>query len=218
MTSLKIDSRAAPCTRQDDDDELKKAMQTLGQPKGDTPITPKRRGCTKAPANADAKTELKVDLKSEITLKELQFLEIYLTGEHSINNAMKLAGYKDMTDRNRYLLAKKIVCKHESRAGDPRKILRMAGLGEIKIALTILELMKSDSQTVRVRACELAAKCLGMTKEGAELPQGISIIIKGRDQAVQVNVPGAPPRPTTSCGQVPGSTGLSAAKPICITK
>lgn len=157
-------------------------------------------------------------IPGDLNEQEMTYIGYLLTGEHSSDKCMILAGYGGLSNRNRYLVASRIVQRYESRVGDARKILRAAGLGEIKIALTVLELMKSDSQTVRVRACELAAKCLGMTKEGAELPQGMTIIIKGRDQAVQVNAPGAPPRPTTSCGQAPGSTGLSAAKPICITR
>jgi hypothetical protein len=208
----KVDSKAAPCSGQDD--ELKEAMQTLRQPKGllsdSPPIIPKRRSRTKAPTNADAKAELKVDLKAELTLREMKFLEIYLTGEHSINDAMKLAGYNDMTDRNRYLLAKKIVFKHESQAGDLRKILRMAGLGEITVALKIIELMKCDSKTVQIRACELAAKCLGMTKETADLPQGITIVIKGTDQGPPGPAPGRPPQPEPKA--------LPSPTAICITR
>jgi hypothetical protein len=207
-----VDFEAAPCFGQDA--ELKEAMQTLRQPKGgpsdSLPSIPKRRGCTKATANAGAKAELKVDLKSELTLREMKFLEIYLTGEHSINDAMKLAGYNDMTDRNRYLLAKKIVFKHESQAGDLRKILRMAGLGEITVALKIIELMKCDSKTVQIRACELAAKCLGMTKETAEIHPGITIVIQGTDQGPTGPAPGRPAQPEPKA--------LPSPTPLCITR
>jgi hypothetical protein len=176
-----------------------------------------------APAPS-SKSEQKVDLRGELTIKEVKFLEIFLTGEHSINDAMKLAGYEDMTDRNRYLLARKITQKHESQVGDHRKLFRMCGLGEVKVAMKILQLMESESPTVQVRAAELAAKCLGLTKETAEAHPGIQIVIKGDGQAVQVNAGGSagapggpPPRPTT-CGQGQESKALPSPKPITILK
>jgi hypothetical protein len=131
---------------------------------------------------------------------------------------MCLAGYGGLSKRNRYFVASRIVQRYESGVGDGRKILRAAGLGEIAIAQKIIELMKCESKTVQVRACELAAKCLGMTQEQGGTPiQGMTIIIKGTEQTVQVNAGGAPPRPT-SCGQVPGGRAVPAPTPICITK
>ena len=111
--------------------------------------------------------------------------------------------------------------QHELSVAERRQISRDHGLDEVKVVKEILKLMKSESQTVRVRACELAAKLLGMTAEelgGAQVP-GMTIIIKGTEQAIQVNPgsPGAPPRPT-SCGQGSGAKALPSPTPLCITK
>jgi hypothetical protein len=145
--------------------------------------------------------------------REGLFLKYLFTGDCDINNAMKLAGYTEMGDRNRYYIAQKIFEKHESQAGDHRKLMRRLGLGEIMVILKVLELLESDSDTVRVRAVELAGKWLGMSKEGAEAARkGIQIIIKGDGQAIQVNS-GAPPRPQEAPTKI-----LPSPKPITIIK
>jgi hypothetical protein len=124
---------------------------------------------------------------------------------------MILAGYGNLHKDTRYKLARKITQKYEQGVGDSRKILRAAGLGEIAIAQKIIELMKCDSKTVQVRACELAAKCLGMTKEaGVEVNQGITIVIKGTDQGPTGPAPGRPAQEAPKA--------LPFPTPLCITK
>jgi hypothetical protein len=131
--------------------------------------------------------------KNLLTPQELKFVDLYLSGEYSQTKAMILAGYTNPHVSYLKLKAQKIMAKHESLAGDARKILRAMGLGEIHIAWKIKELMEDTSKSIQLRATELAAKCLGMFKDSeVSINQGIQIIIKGRDEhspgpAVQIN-------------------------------
>jgi len=125
--------------------------------------------------------EGKFSLKDQLTQKELRFIELYLLGEHSVDKAMELAGYEGYHPHSLYRLGRKIVQKYEQSGGDARKILRSVGVGEVQVAKKILELMNDSSKNVQLRATELAAKCLGMTKENVEIAQGIQIVIKTPD-------------------------------------
>jgi hypothetical protein len=118
------------------------------------------------------------DLKSRITEKELRFLELYLTGEYTIDKAMILAGYEGYHPKSLYRLSRKIVAKHESQAGDHRKIFRAIGAGETAVAQGLLDLARhAKSEMVRLNAWTALAKCLGLTKEVVEGVEGISIVI-----------------------------------------
>lgn len=199
--SPRVDSKAAPRSGQDDElgDELRKAMVTLRQPKG-------------VASGLVDRSDVKMDLKAELTAKELKFLEIYLTGECSIDKAMVLAGYKDMSSRNRYYRARQIVQKYEQRVGDGRKIMRAAGVGELTVALKIKEMLNDPSKTIQAKGVELAGKYLGMAKETLEIEHGITIVIKGAGQSPAP--PGGPPgRP-----QAENPKALPGPAPISIIK
>lgn len=122
-----------------------------------------------------------MDLKGEFTLKELNFLEIYLNGGVTIDNAMISAGYGFLEERNRYYTANRILWKHVEQAGDIKKLMRSCGLGEVHVILKIKQLMDDPSPTIQARGAELAAKILEMTKESIDLRAGIMIVIKTPD-------------------------------------
>jgi len=123
----------------------------------------------------------KVDLKGEFTVKELNFLEVYLGGGITIDDAMISAGYGALGGRSRYNTANKILEKHVLQAGDIKKVMRSCGLGEIQVCIKLKQLMEDPSKTIQMRATELAAKILEMTKESTDLNTGIQIVIKTPD-------------------------------------
>jgi len=193
-----------------EDIELKEAMVGLSlqrlkatPPKNSdsSPGTPKRRGRRKAgaktpaagpaapvgqPATINAETlaeDMETDLKTEMTLKELRFLELHASGEHTVEDSMKLAGYEGYHQSYLYKLARKIIQKYEQGAGDARKIMRAVGVGEVAVALKIKELMNDPSKTIQAKGVELAGKYLGMSKETLQVEHGITIVIKGSGQS-----------------------------------
>jgi hypothetical protein len=128
-------------------------------------------------------------LKDKMTEKELRFIGLYLTGEHSKEKAMILAGYDNISQDWRYNLAQRIVQKYESQAGDHRIIARAMGAGEVLVFKTLLELMRSKNERIRLDATVNLAKILGLTKEQVEGGGGLTIIFEGADQR-QVHLPG----------------------------
>ncbi len=122
-------------------------------------------------------------LKSELTLKELKFLEIYLTGGVSIDKAMISAGYGNYSEDGRYYIAKKIKEKYETRTGDHRKIFRALGAGEVRICRGLLSIAedKKNPADVRRKAWADLASCMGLKSEVVESFQGVSIIIRGEN-------------------------------------
>lgn len=159
--------------------------------------------------SSTSKSEPNVDGLNE---QETTFIEILLTGNYTIDNAMKLAGYGGTSQRNRYHIASRIIQKYESGVGDARKIMRATGVGEVAVALKIKELMEDSSRTIQAKATELAGKYLGMTKETLEIEHGITIVIKGSDRAPAT--PGVPPdRPKAEEPKaLPGPTPISIIK------
>lgn len=144
----------------------------------------------------------KVDLKAEFTVKELNFLQIYLNGGVTIDDAMISAGYGGLEERNRYYTANRILRKHVEQAGDIKKVMRSVGVGEVQLALKIKQLLNDPAKTIQIRAVELAARILEMTREGIDLNTGIQIVIK-KDGQVQVAGQEARTRPAAL--PVPGS-------------
>jgi hypothetical protein len=56
-------------------------------------------------------------------------------------------------------------------------VLRACGVGEVRVAKKIDQLMEGESERTQLGATELAAKCLGMAQEPRGPAQGIQIII-----------------------------------------
>lgn len=169
-----------PCSRQD-------AEPRRGRPK--TPANPAASTGQHTTTNEDVladlvdKVDSKSDLKAEMTLRELKFLEIYLTGEHNIDKAMMLAGYEGYHIKSLYRLGRKIVEKYETQAQDHRKIFRAMGAGEVAVVEGLLNLAKNaKSEMVKLNAWSMIAKCLGLAKEQIEGAAGITIVFEGSDQ------------------------------------
>ncbi len=129
------------------------------------------------------------DLKSELTLKELKFLEIYLTGGVSIDKAMISAGYGNYSEDGRYYIAKKIKEKYETRTGDHRKIFRAIGAGELAVARGLLEIAQTASSAdVRRKAWADIASCLGLKNEQIESFQGVTLNVYSQEEAKRLGI------------------------------
>jgi hypothetical protein len=189
MTSSKIDPKAATCTNQDH--ALREAMRTLRPPRSKlTPAGAATKPVSKGSKKAKSKHATPVgleglenetptlDLKSQLTLKERRFIELYLTGDLTVDKAMESAGYEGYHKKSLYRLGRKIVEKYESQAGDHRKIFRSIGAGEVAVAKGLLKLATTaKSEMVRLNAWATIAKCLGLQKEQVDAVTGISIVI-----------------------------------------
>jgi hypothetical protein len=120
------------------------------------------------------------ELKSQLTIKELKFIELYLSGNYTQVIAMNLAGYEGYNQKYLEILARKIIGKYELQAGDHRKIMRAMGFGEVKILeLLIDSATKARSETVKLNARIALAKAIGIQKEAVEGVEGITIIFEG---------------------------------------
>ena len=139
------------------------------------------------------------DMKSKITLKELKFIEIYLVGGIKEIDAIKLAGYESKSDSYLYQVARKIIEKYESQAGDHRKIFRAIGAGEVAVAQGLLEIAQGPYPAdVRRKAWADIASCLGLKSEQVESFQGMSINIRGMtpaEQGIVIEADGQPSKP-----------------------
>jgi hypothetical protein len=139
------------------------------------------------------------DLKSQLTLKELNFIEFYLTGNYTIEKAMIAAGYNGYHQDTLYKMSRKIIQRYESQAGDHRKIMRAMGYGEVKVIEMMIEAAtKFKSETVRQKARETLGKWLGIQTEVIDGTEGITIVIRGTKSATSPEQPQptAPPAPT----------------------
>lgn len=189
MNVTKTYTEAAMQT-QDHDQQAKRGR---GRPKGAVTKKPKataaQHGAPDQPENSPY-----IDIKAKMTLQELNFLEIYLSGGVTIDKAMIQAGYGHYSQDWRYKLAQKIVIKHESQAGDHRIICRALGAGEIAVIQGLLDLARNaNSEMVRLNAWSQLSKILGLTKEQVDGAGGITIIFEESDKARAL--PGAPPMP-----------------------
>lgn len=125
-------------------------------------------------------------------------MELYFTGDYTQIKAMKSAGYEAANDSYLNLLAKKIISKYESLTQDHRIIARAMGAGEVAVLNSLISLMKSANERIRLDATINMAKILGMTKEQLEGAGGVTIIFEAPDQPGQappLALPGGPEAP-----------------------
>jgi hypothetical protein len=137
------------------------------------------------------------DLAGDMTLRELKFVEIYLSGQISLDNAMILAGFEEYSETYRARLGTKIIRKYECKTDDHRKIMRALGWGEVRVIQSLIEAATGfKSEQVRLNARLGLAKCLGIQKEVLEGVEGIQIVINssrglgdksGQHRPAQVN-------------------------------
>jgi len=188
-----IDSKAAPCTGQDD--ALKRAMMDLRKPRKPRQTAPETKPGPKAKPKSraknakqekleglqDAVVDEKFTLSGQLTMMELRFIEFYLTGDLTVDKAMESAGYKGYHRKSLYRLGRKIVEKYENQAGEHRKTFRAVGAGEVSVAQGLLKLATTaKSEMVRLNSWIAIGKILGLTQDVVAVNQGIQIVIKGR--------------------------------------
>jgi hypothetical protein len=155
-------------------------------------------------------------IKNQLTLKELKFIELYMSGNYTQVNALKLAGYIGYNEKYLELLARKIIGKYESQVEDHRIICRALGAGEVAVINGLLNLAQgAKSEMVRLNAWSQLSKILGLTKEQIEGAGGVTIIFEGSDQPAAL--PGAPP-PFPGGDPRPATALPAPTKPMMITK
>lgn len=140
-----------------------------------------------------------IDLKSKMTEKELFFLEIYLAGDISLEDAMIQAGYDNYQKSSLNTIARRIVQKHEAQTEDARILARAMGMGEIRVFKVLLDLMQSRVERIKLDATMYLGKVLGLTKDQVEGQTGITIVFEAPGQAAQ---PAALAMPTQGKEQV----------------
>lgn len=154
----------------------------------------------------------KTNLKERLKIKEIKFLEYFISGNYTINEAMILAGYGNLNPRYIYTLASKILRKYEEAAPDAKKIFRDIGFGELSVAKGIKRLAQhGKSEVVQLNAHALAAKCLQMTQEAPAINVGFQVVIKC-SQEEQALEPGRV-RPATIYLQEQRALAEKAEKP-----
>jgi hypothetical protein len=143
--------------------------------------------------NLETETD-RIDCKSALTLQEQIFLDLHLIEKKSIKDAMIQAGYKNLSERTLYFRANKILQKYETRAEDPRNIMRAVGAGEVAVITRLWhEAQNASGAGARVQALTTLGKWLGLDKEVLQGAQGITVIIQALDSAQQINIGNAPP-------------------------
>lgn len=196
-----------------DDDALADAMQSLRKPRANAqtqepparpqtvsakskPVVAKAKAKPKKPASApepilvpeigendDLRQQNGIKLKDQLTAMEAKFIELYLSGQLSVDKAMIAAGYEGYHPNSLYRLGRKIVQKYESSAGDHRKIMRAMGYGETKAIEMLIDSAKNaKSDMVKLNARIALAKCLGLNNDVIQTHLGVNIIITGRSQ------------------------------------
>jgi hypothetical protein len=82
---------------------------------------------------------------------------------------------------------------HDQQAPDAPKVFRSVGLGEVAVAKGVKKLAKkAKSEVVRLRAYELASKCLRMVSDAPQVNNGIQIVFtctKGAQSPAGQNKP-----------------------------
>jgi hypothetical protein len=138
----------------------------------------------------------KIDLKGQLTIREVRFIELRFVEGMTTDKAMIAAGYGNYSQKQRYRIATKIVQKYESQGGDHQKIMRAMGYGEVRVIELLIEAAtKFKSEAVRLNARIALAKALGLQKEVIDGVQGVKIIINaanGESIKVGVCVPASP--------------------------
>ena len=155
--------------------------------------------------------------ESPFNRKELIFLEKYLIEKESMINAMKLAGYGNVTDRTLSNWGIKITNKYETWAGDARIVFRKAGVGETRLARTADKLLESSNEKTLLGTGEWVRKVLRATADPGDTRQGIAIIIN--TSAAPTPGPGLPCPPDAGPSvEVKVIADRKPLKPIAITK
>lgn len=123
--------------------------------------------------------ENQFNIKDVLTAKELKFLENFISGDLTIEEAMVLAGYGNLSQRYIYQIAQKTIRKYENSGPEAKKVFRDIGFGELSVAKGIKRLAQDGkSEVVQLNAYALAAKCLQMTQEAPALQVGFQVVVR----------------------------------------
>ena len=136
-----------------------------------------------------------VNPKIPLTDMELGFIRILCEGKVKPEKAVFLAGYTHCAKHQRYEIAKKIIRKYEGTGPGGRILFRDVGFGELTVGRQVRSLgEKSKNDMVRLRACELAMRAMGLLEREQEGAAGVQIVIQasgGSPTQVNVTTPGA---------------------------
>jgi len=139
--------------------------------------------------------------KDELTAKELAFIEAFLVGGVTRDQAMITAGYGNFSQNYRHQIARNIIQKYEWRADDRRNLFRAAGAGELRICMGLLEIAQGSYPAgVRRAAWADLASCMGLKAEQIEPFQGVFLVMYGQEDAKRLGI------------QVEGSTSTPPEK------
>lgn len=155
-----------------------------------------------------------IEIKEEMTEKELKFIRLYLIDHVPAKIALVAAGYRKYNDTYASTVAQKIKKKYEC-STQGAEILSDLNFGAVEIAQGIIDIARTcPNAQVRLNALALCAKAAGLLKEAADQAPGVTIVIKGRDQGV--DAPGGrEPAPYTPTGP---SVAVQVNGPVALTK
>ena len=120
-----------------------------------------------------------IEFKTDFTEREKKFLEFYLSGNITMDNAVQKSGYKSKFQQNRHIIAKRILEKYCQSIQDHKIIFRQIGFSEAKLGLMLLNMAENaKSENVRLQALNLASKCLGMHREVIEGLEGFRMVFE----------------------------------------
>jgi hypothetical protein len=146
--------------------------------------------------NVDEIVSIAKDIKAPLTDKELEFIQLHLIHNVSMDQAMISIGYGRFSPQWRNILARRILIKYETRAQDRRILFRELGAGEVEICQGLLDLARNArSEAVRRAAWADLASCLGLKAEQIESFQGVSLNVISVSDARKLgyDVPGDKP-------------------------
>ena len=155
-----------------------------------------------------------IEIKEEMTEKELKFIRLYLIDHVPAKIALVAAGYRKYQDQYAYAVAQKIKKKYECLT-EGREIFSDLNFGPIEIAQGIIDIARTCQNTqVRLNALALCAKASGLLKEATDQVPGVTIVIKGRD--ADAGQPGTrEPAPYKPQGP---SVAVQVNGPVALTK
>ena len=163
----------------------------------------------------EADIEAPIDNKVELTEQELKFIQLHVIQNVQAKSALVAAGYKEYSDQYAYIVARKIVKKYE-RWGEGAEIFSDLNFGPLEIARGIVNMaINCPNAQVRLNALALCAKATGMLKDQIEQQPGVTIIIKGRDDAATADM--RPPAISHAEAHKQPAPDVRATGPIAIT-
>ncbi len=134
------------------------------------------------------------DLNAPLNETELHFIQLHLIERMGMDEAMISVGYGRFSKNWRYILARRIIIKYESRASDRRILARTMGAGEVAIIGGLLEIAQGTGPiAVRRAAYADLASILGLKQEQIENFQGVTLNVYSQAEAERLGIKTKPP-------------------------